>query len=216
MNFNPAVVFDACVLYPAPLRDILLELAGRGQALDFFRAKWTHEIHDEWMRNLLDKRPDLTSEQLSRTRDLMNKHVEDCLVTDYQHRIESLSLPDENDRHVLAAAIECRAEIIVTANIGDSPAQTLASTGVTPMTAGDFISDFLKTYELAGEAVFEELVRAIKGRLKNPPMNWNQYFECLLRIDGNELPNTVQRLRTIIPDKEIATDDQVFSMPGGT
>lgn len=48
------VVFDACVLYPAPLRDFLLRLAISG----LFSAKWTEQIHDEWTRNLLHSRPE--------------------------------------------------------------------------------------------------------------------------------------------------------------
>jgi hypothetical protein len=71
------VVYDACVLYPAPLRDLLMHLA----VLDLFRAKWSAMIHDEWIGNLLKNRPDLTSDQLQRTRDLMDANVRDCLVT---------------------------------------------------------------------------------------------------------------------------------------
>jgi len=56
-------VYDACVLYPAPLRDFLMWLALSGR----FRAKWTMEIHNEWKRNLLKNRPDLTTGQLNRT-----------------------------------------------------------------------------------------------------------------------------------------------------
>lgn len=92
---------DACVLYPAPLRDLLMHLA----LTDLFRAKWTDQIHDEWIRSVLEQRPDLRREQLERTRQLMNAHVRDCLVTGYEDLIPALSLPDPDDRHVLAAAI---------------------------------------------------------------------------------------------------------------
>ena len=53
---NFTVIYDANVLYPAPLRDFLMRLA----LTDLFRARWTEEIHDEWIRNLLEARPDLT------------------------------------------------------------------------------------------------------------------------------------------------------------
>lgn len=69
-------LFDACVLYPAPLRDLLMSLAME----DIFRARWTQQIHDEWIRNVLANRPDLNPEQLERTRQLMNAHVEDCFI----------------------------------------------------------------------------------------------------------------------------------------
>lgn len=65
------VILDACALYPAPLRDFLMELAAGG----LFRAKWTDQIHDEWIRNVLKNREDLTPEQLLRTKQLMNQAV---------------------------------------------------------------------------------------------------------------------------------------------
>ncbi len=98
---NLIAVFDACVLYPAPLRDLLMHLA----TTDLFRAKWTNEIHQEWIRNLLKNRKDLTLSQLERTRDLMNSHVLDCLVEDYSYLIPTIDLKDKDDRHVVAAAI---------------------------------------------------------------------------------------------------------------
>ncbi len=64
---NFTAIYDACVLYPAPLRDLLMHLA----LTDLFRAKWTDAIHDEWIRSVLENRPDLTREQLERTRALM-------------------------------------------------------------------------------------------------------------------------------------------------
>ncbi|HEY9684784.1 MAG TPA: PIN domain-containing protein [Oculatellaceae cyanobacterium] len=211
MNTNPAVVYDACVLYPAPLRDLLVELGGLAQDFDWFRVKWTDEIHDEWIRNLLDNRPDLTREQLNRTKQLINRHIDDCLVTGYADRIESLTLPDENDRHVLAAAIECGASIIVTANRGDFPDEALQASGIKAMSADDFICDFLGTHEEAAEKMLEEAVRSIKRRLRNPALSWNQYFACLENMDGNELTKTVQRLRTIIPTEEVIADDLRFA-----
>ncbi|MDR4471007.1 MAG: hypothetical protein MRJ68_22390, partial [Nitrospira sp.] len=68
-------LYDACVLYPAPLRDLLMELA----LTDLFRAKWSHMIHDEWMRSVLKNRQDLSIDKLTRTRDLMDANVRDCL-----------------------------------------------------------------------------------------------------------------------------------------
>ena len=95
------VVYDACVLYPAPLRDLLMHLA----LTDLYRARWSDAIHDEWIRNVLAKRDDLTLQQLERTRQLMNSHVRDSLVTGFEYLIPSIALPDPDDRHVVAAAI---------------------------------------------------------------------------------------------------------------
>jgi hypothetical protein len=89
MASNFAVVYDACVLYPAPLRDLLMRLA----LTDLYRAKWTNEIHDEWIRNLLARRPELSPDRLAGTRELMNLSVRDSLVSGYEHLIESIKLP---------------------------------------------------------------------------------------------------------------------------
>ena len=51
----------------------------------------------------------------------MNQAVEDCLIEDYEPLIDSLELPDLDDRHVLAAAIRGRADLIVTYNLKDFP-----------------------------------------------------------------------------------------------
>ncbi len=105
-------LYDACVLYPAPLRDLLMRLA----LADLFQARWTDEFHDEWTRNVAANRPNISPESLARCRKLMDEHVPDCLVTGYEPLIPSLSLPDPDDRHVLAAAIHRGAGQIVTFN----------------------------------------------------------------------------------------------------
>jgi hypothetical protein len=81
MSSHFTVVYDACVLYPAPLRDLLMHLA----LSDLYRARWSDMIHDEWMRNVLANRPDLNREQLNRTCQLMNAHVRDSLVTGFEY-----------------------------------------------------------------------------------------------------------------------------------
>ncbi len=85
------VVYDACVLYPAPLRSLLMYLAMTG----LYRARWTNDIHEEWMRNVQEDYPDVTRYQAERIRDLMNAHVADCLVTDYESLIPSLRCPTQ-------------------------------------------------------------------------------------------------------------------------
>lgn len=106
---NFTVVYDANVLYPAPLRSILMYLATTG----LFRAKWTLDIHEEWIRNLLSNREDLSREQLLKQRDLMIQAIPDSLVTGYEPFIQELDLPDADDRHVLAAAIHAGAQVII-------------------------------------------------------------------------------------------------------
>jgi hypothetical protein len=89
-----SAVYDANILYPAPLRDLFIRLAQAG----LVRAKWTETIHDEWLRNVLKNNPQLSPDRLARTRNLMNEAVRDCLVTGYEDLIDSLTLPDPDDR----------------------------------------------------------------------------------------------------------------------
>jgi hypothetical protein len=127
------------VLYPAPLRDLLLWLALSG----LYWPRWTAMIHEEWMRSLLKNRPELARDRLERTRDLMNKAVPDCLVEGYDGLIAGLSLPDPDDRHGLAAAIHGGAEAIVTFNLTDFPAGTLAAHGIQAQHPDEFIAHIL-------------------------------------------------------------------------
>jgi predicted nucleic acid-binding protein len=180
-------LYDACVLYPAPLRDLLMRLALTG----LFRARWTDAIHEEWMRNVLKGRPDLTRPQLERTRDLMNAHVRDCLVTDYEDLIEAIALPDPDDRHVLAAAIRGRAEVIVTFNLDDFPAGILHRYGIEAQHPDPFVTSLL---DLAPTAVYRAVKRQ-REALKNPPRTAEELLETL---EKQQLVQTAGRLRAAI------------------
>ncbi len=180
-------VLDACVLYPAPLRDLLLRLALNG----LFRARWTERIHQEWMRNLIIKRPDLTLKQLERTRELMNQAVPDALVMDYELLIPELELPDNDDRHVLAAAIRCQAGIIVTFNLDDFPARALSRHSVEVWHPNKFVS---KLFDLDPDAVCTA-VRGQRSALKNPPKSPRELLD-ILRVQG--LPDVVSKLEPMI------------------
>ncbi len=206
MDRNCVVVYDACVLFPAPLRDLLMELGVLSHRNKLFRPKWTDKIHEEWISNLLEERTDIKPEALAVTRKLMDGAFEgyEPLVTGYEHRIESLSLPDANDRHVLAAAIECTASIIVTANLKDFPDSQLKQSSVVAKHPDDFICEFLSDHEELGERVLEEAVRNIKKRLKSPTMTWTEIF---VSYERNELKRTVEYLREFIPRSEVIKDD---------
>lgn len=177
-------LYDACVLYPAPLRDLLMRLA----LTDLFRARWTDQIHDEWIRNVLKDRPDITPNQLERTRSLMNFHVRDSLVTGYKTLIENLELPDPDDRHVLAAAIRTRASVIVTFNLKDFPADILDPLGMEVQHPDEFISHLI---DLNSGAVCVAAKRQ-RESLKNPPRTVEEF---LTTLEQQQLPETVTRLR---------------------
>lgn len=162
---------DASVLYPAPVRDLLLELA----VSDVFRAKWSNAVHEEWIVALLRRRDDLSRARLERTRDLMNAHVRDSLVEGFEELIEGLDLPDPDDRHVLAAAIKGRADIVVTANLRDFPIEALARWGVEAQHPDSFLT---RQFHLSRPA-FLQAVRTVRLRLRNPPRSVEEYLDTL-------------------------------------
>lgn len=150
------VVLDACVLYPAPLRDLLLSLAAAG----IFHARWTQRIQDEWVRNLLANRPDLQAEALRRTVATMNDAIDDCLVEKFEFMVDSLTLPDPDDRHVLAAAIVGHADAIVTFNLRDFPEAYTAAHGIEVLHPDDFL---VAQYDLAPISVLKLSKRLAHG-----------------------------------------------------
>lgn len=166
-------MYDACVLYPAPLRDLLLELA----SCSLFRAKWSDQIHEEWIENLLQKRPDLVREKLDKTRALMDASVLDCIVEGHMDLVPSLNLPDADDRHVLAAAIHCGADAIITFNLKDFPASVAEQYNLEILHPDDFIR-YQFDFENAAVIVAAERCRQ---RLKNPPVSAEDYLDNLAR-----------------------------------
>ena len=176
-------VYDANVLYPAPLRDLLVRLAMTRAA----RAHWTERIHEEWTRNLLENRPDLQAAPLRRTRRLMDAAVPEAVVTGYERRIEALALPDPDDRHVLAAAIEAEADVIVTFNERDFPGEALRPHGMRATEPDAFVMELLNAFE-------EEVVGAVRrhrAALVAPPKSVEEYLVTLRR---QRLEHTAERL----------------------
>ena len=180
---SPTVIYDACVLYPSALRDFLIQLA----MTDLFKARWTNLIHDEWIRNLLKNRPDLTSDRLQKTRRLMNSTVRDCLVEGYENLIESVKLPDKNDRHVLAAAIHSDADIIVTFNLKDFPIKILSEYKIRALHPDDFVCSL---FDIDSAVIYKD-AQQHRDRLKNPK---NSVEEYLLTLSAQGLVKTVQHL----------------------
>ncbi|MGB4779036.1 PIN domain-containing protein [Microbacterium sp.] len=131
------VVYDANVLYPSTLRDVLI----RAGIARLVRPKWTDDILDEVFENLRKNRPDLDPARLDRTRGLMNGAIRDVRVTGYEQHIEGLRLPDPDDRHVLAAAIQAEAQLIVTHNLRDFPVDALTPWGVAAEHPDRFLTD---------------------------------------------------------------------------
>jgi hypothetical protein len=136
-------------------------------------------VHEEWIGAALRDSRDLTRERLERTRALMDSHVRDALVTGYEDLIESLELPDPDDRHVLAAAIRGRADLIVTANLTDFPAERLEKWGIEAQHPDEFL---VNQFHLS-PPVFLSAVRTVRLRLKAPPKSVDEYLD-VLRAQG--------------------------------
>jgi hypothetical protein len=173
-------VYDACVLYPSFLRDFLVRLAIHGRRQGVLRAKWTGRIHHEWIGAILRQRPELRA-NLRRTRQLMDRHVRGCRVRGYQRWEQRLALPDEDDRHVLAAALACVADVIVTFNTADFPSATLAPFHVMAVEPDPFV------YQLMESGIVESAAAEHRASLTRPAMSVSDYLEALVR---NRLPCT--------------------------
>jgi hypothetical protein len=162
-------VLDANVLYPARLRDLFLRLAIAG----LYRALWTERILDECFENLSADRPDIPAEALRRTRRLMGIAVPDAVITDYDHLIDRLDLPDRDDRHVLAAAIAAEASL-VTLNVADFPRSAVPA-GVTVLAPDDFVLSLIQADLDAVATGVDQQAAA----LRNPPMTTAALLEGL-------------------------------------
>lgn len=167
------VIYDSCVFYSFTLRSLFVQLAITG----LFRAKWSEEIHQEWISSLLRDRPSLSQEKIKKIKDLINKSVPDCLVTDYEPLVESLALPDTGDRHVLAAAIQCGAQTIITNNLKDFPKNVLSLFNVEAISPDHFLSDL---WDLAPEKILYSLKKC-RERLVNPSFNADEYLQSLTK-----------------------------------
>jgi predicted nucleic acid-binding protein len=154
MAFNPSTaVCDACVLYPFHQRNVLIQASADG----LYDARWTEEIHNEWMRNLIANVPALSIERLHATRRLMDRALPEALVGNFHHHIEAINLPDPDDRHVVAAAIEAKASHILTWNLRDFPAKELRKNRLIRETPDGFLAGI---YDEAPDLVIESLANA--------------------------------------------------------
>jgi PIN domain len=160
MAFEPSVaVFDACILYPFHLRNIVVQAA-----VDrLVEARWTDEIHDEWIRNLAADTPTIPFERLQTTRRLMNDALPGATVGGYEDLIPTVNLPDPDDRHIVAAAIAAGASVILTWNLRDFPAAALKKYNLHRQTPDTFLAD-----------IYDQTPDLAVGSLANARRNLNK------------------------------------------
>ena len=178
------VVYDACVLYSASLRDLLLDVA----MVDLVRPHWSDRIHEEWIGSLLRNRPDLSRESLERTRRRMDRRFKNSLTKGYESLITTLELPDSNDRHVLAVAIYTRSSLIVTANLDDFPKTVLQPYGIEAVSPDEFMWQLIQR---APQLVLKA-TRNHRVDLTRPPKTVEEY---LATLEKQGLHKTVAFLR---------------------
>ena len=178
-------ILDADVLYRAAIRDILLQLAKD----DLFEAKWTVQIHEEWMEALAKNRPDIARSRIERLRNKMDAETRDPLVFGFESIVEGLYLPeDPNDRHVLAAAIVGKCSTIITINVGHFPAERLEPFGIIAQHPDTFLLELLAQ----NVESFCDAIRLVRKRLKKPPFSVDAYLQNLNKLG---LVQTVAALR---------------------
>ena len=187
MSRNPVItaLLDANVLYPAPLRDYLLHLASLG----VYEPVWTAAIQDEWIRNLVKARPDINRAALEATQRSMDQAFPGANVTGYESLIKNLSLPDADDRHVIAAAIKGEAQVIVTANLKDFPATALIPYSIRAEHPDVFISACIEMDKRKGLKALENQVKA----LKKPPLSREKVLE---NLENTGLIRSVAKLKS--------------------
>jgi|SRR5215475_7405675 len=138
MALEPSVaVFDACILYPFHLRNIVVQ-AAVDRLVD---ARWTDAIHDEWIRNLIVDVPSIPIERLHATRRLMSDALPTATVSGHEKHIPEVTLPDPHDRHVVAAGIAAKAKLILTWNLRHFPENELKKFDLRRMTPDEFLCD---------------------------------------------------------------------------
>ncbi len=185
-------LLDANVLFPFRKRDILLRFHDAG----LFRARWTERILDEWTLSLLERKPHLERSVRSQ-RHAMREHFAEALVTGYEPLIATLELPDADDRHVLAAAIRCGAQHVVTDNLADFPADVLARFNIEAIDADGFLS---RTFDLyPSEAL--GVLRALRKAYNNPPFTPSEFVRDMTAKGLPRLAAQTEKHRAELEDK---------------
>jgi len=180
------VVLDTNVLFPFEVRDVLLWFA----VYELYTPKWSRDIMRELSSALL--RHGLQEEKVRRLIKKTTAVFPDAMVEGYDSIIETLYLPDFDDRHVLACAIHCKADQIVTNNLQDFPASYLKRFDISVLRADEFLADTIDLNPKLAFNAFEELVR----NRRNPNQDVFQVLDAMRR---NDLRRSADFLHAQIP-----------------
>lgn len=178
-------VLDTNVIFPLWIRDLLLWFAYH----DLYTIKWSKHIFDEWLDVMIQK--GISKDEALKRTNIVNNAFPDALVENYEPLIDTLELPDDKDKHILAAAIKTNASLIVTNNLKDFPKEYLLSFGLSAKCADDFFTDIIDLNHETSIKAFRDLV-LIK---KNPPLD---EFQVLDIFRKNGLKETADYLHSLI------------------
>lgn len=179
------VVLDTNFIYPVIIRDLLFWFAN----YDLYIPKWSEPIFAEWKKVMIEK--GVSTDEATKRIEKANLAFPDAKVYNYQGLIGFLKLPDENDRHVLVAAIKTNANLIVTNNIKDFPETYLQSFNLSVKTADDFLTDIIDLNREKALSAFKEMVL----HKKNPKLD---EFEVLNQLRRSGLRDTADYLHTLL------------------
>lgn len=177
-------VLDTNVVYPVISRDLLFWFAH----YDLYTPKWSKHIFREWKKVMLEK--GISEDDANKRIQKANDAFPDALVNNYERLIEHLQLPDQDDRHVLAAAIKTNANIIVTNNIQDFPETYLQSFGLSAKKADDFLTDIIDLNPKQAADAFREMVL----NKKRPPLDEYEVLNQLRKINLKDTANYLHAL----------------------
>ncbi|MGM0381270.1 MAG: hypothetical protein ACQEP7_04735 [bacterium] len=121
----------------------------------------------------------MSREQLERTKNLMNKHARDALISGYEYLVDSVNLPDKGDNHVLAAAIHGDVDVIVTYNLNDFPGDNLVKYNLGSQHPDTFLTHLIDL----NQPKICQAVKKVRERLTNPEIPVEEYFRILEKLE---------------------------------
>ena len=181
-----AVLLDTCVLLKSYLCDTLLSVAEAGT----FRPLWSDDILTELRRNLV--RSGAKQEAVEHRLGQMAEAFPDARVTGYESSISSMT-NHPKDRHVLAAAVIGRADVLVTENLRDFPAGAVQRYDIEVASQDDFLLGQLELYR-------EEVIGALRqqvSRYRREPRSVSSLLG-ILGGQGQGCPKFARQCRTLL------------------
>ena len=176
-------MLDTNVIYPIEIRDIIFWFAH----YNMFTLKWSDHIFDEWVAVM--RRKNISDSEIRKRISNAREAFPDANVENYHGLMDMINLPDEKDKHVLAAAIKANADIIVTNNLKHFPKKYLSQFGIEVKSADEFLSDIIDLNLKLAVQVFKELVL----NRRNPDLD---EFQVLTSMRRNGLTDTANFLHS--------------------